>query len=208
MMFEAGHPIISLPEWEGFKAWEKSRKEYSTPLFSEVIDREDCRLRWLPASFLPLARGVAIASDALLREAGHRVNRRPRGWQKNYWICGYTLDMRGKTGSSSPDLLGVRSWGNPKLWSIERNYAGGDQVLVYHFGSTPVFTHSFSSAMRLAMHCNADNPPHGLSWVDMAPINCWAAIELAMQRGRDEYLWSLRQTNIRPEATAILATER
>ena len=70
MMFEEGHPIISLSAWKGFCAWEKSLKGFPSRLIDEMVDRNECGC--LPDWFVPLAYGVAIASDALLRKAGHR----------------------------------------------------------------------------------------------------------------------------------------
>ena len=45
---------------------------------------------------------------------------------------------------------------------------------------------SYKSAMRLAMYCNVDNPPHGLRWIKLAPGDCEGAIEFARQRRIDE----------------------
>ena len=81
MMFEEGHPIISLSAWKGFCAWEKSLKGFPSRLIDEMVDRNECGC--LPDWFVPLAYGVAIASDALLRKAGHPDGLyRPRGWQE------------------------------------------------------------------------------------------------------------------------------
>jgi len=51
---------------------------------------------------------------------------------------------------------------------IQRRVADFDEVLVFNFGSTPIFTRSYQSAMRLAMYCNGNNPPHGLRWIKQA----------------------------------------
>jgi hypothetical protein len=56
------HPDVSLAEWEAFKAVEKARQS----LFTDVVDRQDSG--FFPKWFVPLARGVVIASPALLCE--------------------------------------------------------------------------------------------------------------------------------------------
>jgi hypothetical protein len=58
------HLDVSLSEWQTFL------KEPPPHLIAELIDR---RKIGLPDWFVPFARGVAIASNALLRDAGHRV---------------------------------------------------------------------------------------------------------------------------------------
>lgn len=71
---------------------------------------------------------------------------------------------------------------------IERRVADVDQVLVCCFGSTPIFTRSYTSAICLAVYCNINNPPHGLLWIKQAPDDCSDAIEFAYQRLRNEAL--------------------
>ena len=181
MMFEEFHPIIPLSDWQGFKSWPKSCKEFPLNLIDEVIDRDESRL---PKWFVPLARGVAIASDALLRAAGHRDRmHRPRGWRE-----------------TSPDnfvreigwdsFLLVRESDETGLWTVERLGADRryevDEVLVFTFGWTPILTRSYQSAMRLAMHCHANGPPAGLRWIKTTPNE--AAIEIARKRRIDEAL--------------------
>ena len=70
---------------------------------------------------------------------------------------------------------------------IERRIAGVKEVLVFDFASIPILTRSYASAMRLAMHCNVDTPPHG-RWIKQAPDDCAGAIELARQRRIKEAL--------------------
>ena len=65
-----------------------------------------------------------------------------------------------------------------------------DQVLVCCFGSTPIFTRSYTSAICLAVNCNVDNPPQGLRWIKQAPDDCQAAIEFARRRQIDEADWA------------------
>jgi hypothetical protein len=65
MFNDVDHPNVTLAEWQDFIAREKSCKEH--PLLDEVIDRSQCCVaNW----FVPLARGAAVASDALLRRVG------------------------------------------------------------------------------------------------------------------------------------------
>ena len=175
MMFEEGHPNVTLSDWQAFKASETSRPS----LIAEIVDRRDCGC--LPDWFVPLARGVAIASDALLRRAGHRdgVRRRP-GWREVDRHC--YRQLTGGEGPNWPDVLIVRRCDKHEWWAIERRVADVDEVLVCSFGSTPIFTRSYQSAMRLAMHCNVDDPPHGLRWVKEAPDDCSGAIEFARRR--------------------------
>ena len=74
MIDVVAHPHIPLSGWQTF------RKEFSPYLIKEVIDRSEIKL---PDWFVPLARGVAIASDHLLHRAGYRPGSyRPRGWRK------------------------------------------------------------------------------------------------------------------------------
>ncbi len=80
MMHEDGHPNVTLSDWQAFVAWQKSRVSPSP--IEEVVDRNETGC--LPDWFVPLARGIAIASDDLLREAGHHHGMyRPRGLARN-----------------------------------------------------------------------------------------------------------------------------
>ena len=111
MMFEEGHPIISHSDWKGFCASQKSLKDFPSHLIGEVIDRDEARL---PNWFVPLARGVAIASDALLRKVDHRPGmRRPRGWRETspeYFV--WNIDWN--------SFLLVRESDETGLWTVER----------------------------------------------------------------------------------------
>ncbi len=161
MMFEEGHPIISHSDWKGFCASQKSLKDFPSHLIGEVIDRDEARL---PNWFVPLARGVAIASDALLRKVDHRPGmRRPRGWRETspeYFV--WNIDWN--------SFLLVRESDETGLWTVERlgrarRHVDDTEVLVHLFGSTPIFTRSYQSAMRLAMHCHVNGPPLELRWI-------------------------------------------
>ena len=172
MIFEPGHPDAPLPDWERF------RNGFSPFLIKEVIDRDEC---CLPGWFVPLARGAAIASDALLRDAGYRPGRgRPRGWREpsaDYFIKEIACNS----------FLMVRECEETNLWTVERlgrarRHVDDDEVLVHVFGSTPIFTRSYQSAMRLAMHCHKKGPPNGLRWIQTTPDDREGAIEMARKR--------------------------
>ena len=156
MFYDVKRPEITLAEWERF------RGEFPRSLIDEVIDRDAARL---PDWFLPAAWGVGIASDELLRRAGHQGIYRPRGWRET--SCdSYRLGLGVQT-------LLVRRSENEDLWTIERwnetRRYEVDEVLGFHFGSTPIFTRTYSAAMRLAMHCHGNEPPTGLRWIKVAP---------------------------------------
>ena len=61
-----------------------------------------------------------------------------------------------------------------------------DEVLVHTFGSTPIFTRSCESAMRLAVHYRENRAPSGLRWIKACPTNRHAAIAFAQARKMDE----------------------
>jgi hypothetical protein len=180
MFYDVDHPNVTLSEWEAFKSSETTRQSVIT----KVVDRAVCG--FFPDWFVPLARGVAIAGHALLTEARYRKGmRRPRNWinwdPDCYWLSvGYTK------GADRSNRLDVRRCDGHDWWLIERRMADVDQVLVCNFGSTPIIAPSYTSAMCLALHCNVDNPPHGLRWIKQAPDDCSGAIEFARQRRIDE----------------------
>ncbi len=155
MFYDIERPEISLFEWEQFC------KEFPPHLIDEVVDREGC----LPDWFMPLAWGVAIASNELLREAGYRRGmRQPAGWREIKPDCfKYVIDDWAET------FLYVRGNEETGLWTIERlgpscRYEV-DEVLGHIFGGTPLFARSSRSAMYLAMHCHTKEPPLGLRWI-------------------------------------------
>jgi hypothetical protein len=183
MIYEPGHPYTTLSDWHTFA------KEFSPHVIEEVIDRGQVRL---PDCFVPLARGVAIAGEPLLRKAGHHSGKyRPRGWRKTH--CDVFEHDIGWDNNGRSQWLVVRQCSNQGLWTIERwrasrPYAQMDELLVHQFGSTPIMTRSYQSAMRLAVHCNESWLPAGLRWVYTSPPNCDMAIEIARKRRIDEAL--------------------
>jgi hypothetical protein len=164
MFYDADHPNVSLLDWERFL------KKPPSHLIAEVIDRSKTGL---PEWFLPLARGAAIASDALLHKAGHRHGLpRPSDWVEiDRDVFQLTIDV----GVFSPRRwLLVRQSFNPGLWMAERwteqrQYDNADEILAHESAGTPIFTRSDQAAMRLAMYCHENGPPVGLRWISACP---------------------------------------
>lgn len=181
MIDAVGHPHIPLSDWQTF------RKEFSPYLIKEVIDRSEITL---PHWFVPLARGIAIASDHLLHRAGYRPGSyRPRGWRKT------AVDVFIKCPVADKDMnfanLAVRQYADQSWWTIERyregrKYEEITDVLVFDFGSTPIFCWNYQSAMRLAEYCHVNAPSPGSSWVTACPHDKDGAIEFAQKRRMDE----------------------
>lgn len=189
MFYEDDHPDVTLSEWQGYSAWQKYLKEFPVYLVDQIIDRSECGC--LPEWYVPLARGVIIASDALLHQAGHYHGmHRPPGWRQVSSDC-YS-QIIGYNQSDWPDALVVRRCDKHEWWAIERRVADVDEVLVFDFGSTPIFTRSYVSAMRLATHCNVNNPPHGLRWIKQAADDSEAAIDFARKRQLYEVLCAVQ----------------
>ena len=159
MFYDVERPEITLLEWERFC------EEFPPHLIEDVIDRDKA---CLPDWFMPLAWGVAIASDELLREAGHRrAMRQPPGWRETTPHSFKHVIVIGVS------FLLVRESDETGLWTIERLDPYGqyevDEVLGHIFGGTPIFTRSYQSAMCLAMHCHTKEPPPGLRWIKAPP---------------------------------------
>ena len=167
MLHDFHQPQVSLSDWQKFGT------EVS-PLIDELMDRVEADL---PHWFVPFAHGVFVASDALLRTAGHRDGmRRPRGWRKAIGIDAdgvYVRHVDPVDPYNSRWLL-VRECLVQGLWMVERwtkrrRHGDADEILVHEFGSTPIFTRSCPAAMRLAMHCHVNGPPAGLRWTAACP---------------------------------------
>jgi hypothetical protein len=165
MLNDADHPNVPVRDWTEF------RDNPSPFLAREVIDRKETQL---PGKFAPLARGVIIASDHLLRRAGHRCGRFGAiddGWRKTH-AEHFPLTIGRKAFIRPEGELCVRQCG--RLWTVERlgPYRWGEpenyQVLSFLFGSTPICTRSYTSAMRLAVHFEAHGLPL-LRWIDEIP---------------------------------------
>jgi hypothetical protein len=178
MFKEDGHPDVPLSDWTTFK------RDYSPFRIEEVIDRSQIKL---PDRIVPLARGIAVASPHLLKRAGYRPSsRRPRGWYKRH--CDVFCKAIGS------DCLIVRGYHGHHLWHIERNGSPGrphghpNMTLVHLFGSAPILTRNYQSAMYLAEFCYFNGPPPGLRWVNEFPDDIDGAIEFAQARSINEAL--------------------
>jgi hypothetical protein len=86
--------------------------------------------------------------------------------------------MRKKSASSGSSFA--------EAWNRRHNVCDG--ALVFTFGSTPIFTRNYQSAIRLAMYCQLNGPPSGLCWINACPDDRKGAIEFASRRRADEAL--------------------
>ena len=192
MFYDIERPEITLSEWERFC------KDFPSHLIDKVIDREKA---CLPDWFMPLAWGVAIASDELLREAGYRHGmRQPPGWRER------TPDYFTHYIAYENGLL-VRESEETDLWTIEhlgpsRRYEV-DEVLGHVFGGTPLFTRSSRSAMCLAMHCHTKEPPPGLRWIKAPEENDVRRVAEHAKHHRGYERYHVRSDNQDEKAASI-----
>jgi hypothetical protein len=142
------------------QSWQTFLQDPPTYSIAEIIERENAQLK---ADFVPWAPGIVIASDYLLRIAGHRpTSRRPPKWHKHrrwgYFIKGYLV---------------VRKRG--EFWFVE---TAESDVLVFIYGSLPICTRTYQEAMRLAEHFavrsqytygHLPGPSNGVRWVCSKP---------------------------------------
>ena len=174
MFNHVDHPDVPVRDWQKFLA-------YPSPYqANEVIARRECDL---PDWYVPLARGVAIADDELLRYAGYDEGMRPpQGWHQTHCdVFEFYTDFK---------TLKVRGF-NPSLWMIERwgsvrPHVHSNEVLVCLFGSIPMCTRSCSAAMCLAMQYDARDPAPLLYWIAACPEDYELATEIARKRGIEE----------------------
>jgi hypothetical protein len=112
MLRDFHQPQISLSDWQKFGT-------ESSSLIDELMDRVEADL---PHWFVPFAPGVFVASDALLRAAGHRDGMGcPPGWREAHGIDAdgvYVRDVD-PVGYNRRWLL-VRECLVPGLWMVER----------------------------------------------------------------------------------------
>ena len=198
MSYDVNHPDVPLSDWQKF------RKRFPSNVIREVIDRSEIKL---PEWFVPLARGVAIASDTLLRKSGYcRPSDRPSGWRQT------ECDVFIKPAVADKDMgfaaIAVRQYADQSWWTVERYHEGRKyenitDVLVFDFGSTPIFCRDYQSAMWLAEYCQVYGPPSGLSWVVACPDDKDGAIEFARKRRIDEAL--LRNALVTTTSSAVTA---
>ncbi len=167
MLHDFHQPPVSLSDWQKFGT-------ESSSLIDELMDRVEADL---PHWFVPFAHGVFIASDDLLRAAGHRDGmRRPRGWREAIGndVDGVYVHHVAPVEPYNSRWLLVRECLVQGLWMVERwtdgrRHRDAGDILVHEFGSTPIFTRCCPAAMRLAMHCHAKGPPAGLHWTAACP---------------------------------------
>jgi hypothetical protein len=172
MFRDEQHPDVSLSDWTAFQ------RGFSPYLCEAVMDRYEISV---PKWFVPLARGVAIASPALLRRAGYLPGmHRHRGWHEMLTgILKRDIDL--------DSHLTVRNLLGGGLWTIEHwgSTTPFAETLVFRFGSTPVFTRNPQSATYLAELCFA-NPPGCLRWIKTSSSDHKAAATFAFNRRFDE----------------------
>jgi hypothetical protein len=169
------HPHVPLSDWNCF------RQNVPPFKFEKVINRGEVNL---PKWYLPLARGVAVASKYFLHMVGYRTSYCPRSWQPTK-----EGDFRCLNGEDTGFHVRRVACGGQNLWTIERfdhRFPLGHEVLVHVFGSTPVVTRRCHKAMHIAEHCHWEGPPLAFRWVAVRALNQEAAIKFAQDRRRKE----------------------
>lgn len=221
---DAEHPDLPLSHWRAFA------KQYSPCVIDQVVERDEC---YLPDWFVPLARGGAVVSKALLRklEDAHT---------KLDWEPGNRLPLEPTTLPTRPGIVDdIEQWHNEPdvfecwrqgqyeclvvrrcyngLWTIEcwnagSPYTDADQVLVHQCGSTPIFARSLEEAKQLAVH-SYDSRLRGsnrlrtlgsLRWIRTCPKDYEAVVKIARQRQMDEG----GPTSCSPQAASAKARNR
>jgi hypothetical protein len=141
------HPNVSPSDWTNFRA-------YPSPfVFREIVDRGEGDIRW---NILPRARGVAVASDYLLRLAKYKGPQFGRtGCKTMYFGRVVSYDLT------------VYSILERKLWIVERHNrllpSGINERLVISFGWTPLVTEHFNAALCCGRYASMNNVS-GLKW--------------------------------------------
>jgi hypothetical protein len=176
MLFEPGHPLISLEDWRKFSSWQSP-----SLYFKKAIDREVIEL---PHWFVPLCPGVVIASPYLLRSFA-RKRSRPSGWV-SLAADTYQRDV-GNT------RLRVRRTHDGRFWVILRWPPGVNlrsnkraETIVHLFGSTPVLAASRYQAQQLAELVEAHGPVSSLRWTHVSPQWLIGALTFEIRRARSE----------------------
>jgi hypothetical protein len=138
------------------ESWQSFLK-YPLPIaIAEVVKRKKAKL---PPDYLPWAPAVVIASDYLLRTAGHTsTSGRPTGWRLQRSSGDYKKGWRSF----------VRKRG--QYWMVEDDGLY-KCVLAFSFGSMPVCTRTPEAVMRLAEYFGDDSRTlrHGLRWLGPTP---------------------------------------
>jgi hypothetical protein len=196
MLFEQGHPLISENDWRQFS-------NQLSPYFKNVLDREKIEL---PHWFVPLARGVLIASPFLLRSLA-RKRRRPTGWT--------SLSLDTYQRAVGDTRLRVRRTRDGRFWAILRwppraNLRSNKraETLVHTFGSTPVLSTTRHQAQQLAELFEARDAFSSLRWVRVSPRWLIGALAIAVWRAESkglkiswDYDWSSDARRVRSRST-------
>jgi hypothetical protein len=120
--------------------------------FESFVDRRDTGV---PETFVPSARGLAIAGPILMCLTYHRAHsgmfggwlgREPEGLYKTVARDDYVLSVRRHDGWA----------GGEDLWSVERLRLGEKifETLAFDFGPTPIFLRCPITAKHIAKHCH------------------------------------------------------
>jgi hypothetical protein len=196
MFFEPGHPLVPENDWLQFSS-------QLPPWFTEAINREDIEL---PHWFVPLARGVVVASPFLLSGFG-RKGGRPSGWAP--------LSPETYQRAIGETRLRVRRTQDGRFWVILRwppraNLRSNKraETLVHTFGSTPLLAATLHQAQQLAELFEACGSFSGLRWVTVSPRWLVDALTFAILRAASEglkinwdYHWSSDAGRVRPRST-------
>jgi hypothetical protein len=196
MRFEPGHPHVPKNDWRQFSS-------QLSPYFKQAINREEIEL---PHWFVPLARGIVVASPYLLRSFAHR-RRRPSGWA---FLSPDTYQR-----AVGDTRLRVRRTRDGRFWTILRWPPGANlrsnkraQTVVHGLGSTPVLAASRYQAQQLAELFEACRASAGLRWATVSPTWLVGALAFAIRRARSEgheirwdYYWSSDARRLRPRST-------
>ncbi len=178
------NPDVSFSDWQLFVK--------NPPVcLDQVIEREIC---CLPDWFVPVARGCAIASDALLRSVGSP--RSTYDWHRGYFSSLESSTPPKRETFKDPNQPGVfeawRSYNDGEyaecllvrqlqnqLWTVEAceeadMFCNAGEVVVHSLGSTPILARTLSQAQQLAASCRERKLrfcrlPHGLRWSGTLP---------------------------------------
>src|SRR5262245_50594866 len=129
------HPDVPLSRWQAF------RESSFSMAIKEVIDRDKIGMQ---PGFVPLARGVAVASNHLLQRAGYDPN--------TCRLSGFDIEF--DFGFTCLSAYKVGRYRGKNLWAVVRGSRGWpiQRILVHQFGSTPVVARHHKAAMQLAIH--------------------------------------------------------
>jgi hypothetical protein len=183
MVHDEYHPDVPLSDWEAFRNWlspmPTSGAQHHRAI-EEVLDRSAAHM---PHWYLPLARGAAIPSPYLLRQAGYRPGcHRARGWKKPKPRAGYEEVFK-DLGSDCLIVLRCKSFWRITMdrGVLSRPHNHANFALVHIFGSTPILTRTYQEATYLAELSYEKGSP-GLCWVHECPDDIIGAMDFALDR--------------------------